>query len=178
MTRIDSIYVLHPAMRDHLAALRADLLAEKIPLQPFETMRSALRQHELFSQGRTKPGPGASAANPLGRMCTKADAWWSFHQYGLAVDMVFCATPGAWSWNEPEKGMWDRYTELARIHGLRTLSFERPHCELPVAIDALRRGEYPAGGDRDWEDALTGFIAEWGDRPGAPPVPHGRPGIG
>lgn len=45
----------------------------------FEGWRSPQRQASLYAQGRTAPG----------KVITKADAWQSIHQLGLAVDIVF-----------------------------------------------------------------------------------------
>ena len=186
MTRIDSVYVLHPVPREYVKSIQAELVREKIPLHPYETGRGPLRQQALYLQGRDKDhlGPDVTPDRPFGRTCTFSQAWHSAHQYLCAVDMVF-SVDGKWTWAEPERGMWAKYHEIALKNGMTPLYnrkgdlIEEPHIQLRgVAIDALRRGEYPAGGDRDWEDALTGFIAEWGDRPGAPPAPHGRPGIG
>jgi len=177
MTRTDYVYQLHPVMRLRLLDLRNDLRRESIPLELYEAARSPLRQRELWLQGRQKPG----------KKVTNADAWWSFHQFGCAVDLVFCTSPGAWSWEEPERGMWARYHELAKAHELTPLYnrngdlIEMPHVQLRgVAIDALRRGEYPAGGDREWEDTIARFVHEWQaafPAEPAPPIPHDRPAI-
>jgi hypothetical protein len=72
---------LHPALREKLVALDSALEAKHIPLALFEGARSPNRQVELYAQGR---GTGAT-----GHFVTKARAWESFHQYGLAVDYVF-----------------------------------------------------------------------------------------
>lgn len=49
------------------------------PVMIFEAWRSPQRQASLYAQGRTAPG----------KIITKADAWQSIHQLGLAVDIVF-----------------------------------------------------------------------------------------
>lgn len=53
----------------------------------FESYRSPARQDFLYAQGRGKPGP----------VVTKAKAWQSWHQYGLAVDLAV-RVDGQWSW--------------------------------------------------------------------------------
>lgn len=55
------------------------------PVQVFEARRSWERQGELYAQGRTV---GMSAPK-----VTKAPAGFSWHQYGLAVDIVFDSDP-------------------------------------------------------------------------------------
>lgn len=42
------------------------------------TLRSPKQQHQLYEQGRTIAG----------RVVTNADSWQSYHQYGLAIDLV------------------------------------------------------------------------------------------
>ena len=159
---------LHPAFLSCLAKLEAMLQTEGIPLQLFEGARSPFRQAELFAQGRTAGTPG--------RTVTKALPWMSFHQYGVAADMVFLSPAGAWSWDEPRPGLWDRYTELAAAAGLRTLSFERPHVEMPLSIGDLRNGVYPTGGDESWRAWLDDQIELWGSRTGGvPPLAIERP---
>lgn len=51
--------------------------------------RSIEQQDKLYSQGRTKPG----------KIVTKAKGGDSFHNYGLAIDVVF-KKKGEWSWAE------------------------------------------------------------------------------
>lgn len=58
------------------------------PIEFFETWRSPYRQSQLYAQGRTAPGA----------VITKADAWQSWHQYGVAFDIA-AKINGQWSWN-------------------------------------------------------------------------------
>lgn len=201
-TRQDDLF---PPFRQMIRDLVSRLRAEKtpIPLDVYETWRLPTRQLELWRRGRETLGPHATFtgdpekladamfrnavvhADPkaLGSTVTAAKPFWSFHQFGMAADLVFFpkaskGSPGAPSWDEPAKGMWDRYTELAHAVGLRTLSREKPHVEFPCAIDALRRGEYPEGGSHDWEAGLLRMIED-GRRAGlwVPPIADGRPAI-
>jgi peptidoglycan L-alanyl-D-glutamate endopeptidase CwlK len=59
-----------------------------IDVMVFEAWRSPQRQTFLYSQGRSAPG----------KIVTKADAWQSIHQLGLAVDIVFKDAKGNPSW--------------------------------------------------------------------------------
>jgi peptidoglycan L-alanyl-D-glutamate endopeptidase CwlK len=115
-------------LRPDFRAVYVDLIEEcarlGIPLQPFETARSPGRQSELYMRGRD-PGAG-----DYGRTVTRAKAYESAHQFGLGADSVFRLANGVWTWDEPEAGMWDTYTRLARARGLETLSFERPHVQI------------------------------------------------
>ena len=65
----------------------------KHPVQVFEGFRPIERQAELYAQGRTAPGAKVTNAAP----------GFSWHNYGLAVDIVSDADPvkpgPQWSWD-------------------------------------------------------------------------------
>ncbi len=152
--------LLHPVVRDSVQKVLADLRSANIPLFVFEAFRSPERQAYLYAQGRTRPGPKVTFAEP----------WRSYHQYGLAVDLVFNG-PGRWTWDEPRKGMWKRMHEIGERHGLMPLSFETPHLQLAgTSSSALLSGVYPAGGDDAWATNLNSAIAGWQGDPAAPPI--------
>ncbi len=69
---------LHPAIRDK--ARRFLHLAEKqgIKLRITDGVRTFQEQDNLYAQGRTKPG----------KIVTNAKAGESYHNYGLAIDVV------------------------------------------------------------------------------------------
>jgi peptidoglycan L-alanyl-D-glutamate endopeptidase CwlK len=153
--------ILHPVFRDALAGLVSDLAKADIPLFVFEGVRTPVRQTYLYAQGRTRPG----------KIVTYAKAWHSYHQYGLAVDMVFGGA-GKWSWDEPKKGMWKKYHELAKKHDLMPLDFETPHVQLSgTSSNALSEGRFPGGGDENWAEALASMVAAWTGSPTSPPPP-------
>lgn len=167
--RLVSLGCLHPTFRVRIATLQERLLIAGIPLRPYETGRTPARQAELFARGRDgKPG---------GRV-TKARAWESLHQYGLSVDFVFF-DGNKWSWNEPEPDMWQRYTSLCEALGLETLSFEKPHVQLPWSLADLQAGHLPPHGDAPYLEWLSAQVTSWGPgsqtvaglvHPGAPPI--------
>lgn len=166
MSRLATIEPLHATFRSRLTLVEEQCRREGIPLERYETVRTPWRQAELYARGRTQPGPKA----------TNAKAWRSFHQYGLAADMVF-KVGGDWTWTEPQPGLWVRYQEIAKAFGLNVLPFERPHIELPWSIEDARHGRYPPGGGDAWEAWLGSQIEQWGqyDRDAAgtfhPPAP-------
>ena len=90
---------LHPRFRLKVNQLISKLEAEGLPFRMFEGFRSARRQHELYQQGRSKPGARV----------TNADAWSSLHQYGVAADFVLYID-GQWSWDtsKNKKSWWQR----------------------------------------------------------------------
>lgn len=171
MPRITDTSILHLAFRERVRGLANDCDNAAIPLSVYETGRTPQRQVELYARGR---GDGET-----GKTATRAKAWESLHQYLLAADFVFFVD-GRWTWTEPRPGMWAKFTELARGRGLRPLSFERPHVELPVSLAALKAGQYPGDGGATWEDWIETQIENWGREPrtfdgiihpGAPPLP-------
>jgi peptidoglycan L-alanyl-D-glutamate endopeptidase CwlK len=139
------------------------LNAEGYPFQIFEAFRSPQRQAYLYAQGRTRPGS----------IVTRAKPWASYHQYGLAVDLVLRLN-GQWSWTTSGqyRAGWDRMHELGRSAGLEPLSWELPHLQVAgLRIDELKGGTYPAGGDENWAENLEAAVAGWSGGSGAPPPP-------
>ena len=153
---------LHPAFRAHAEDLAAK--AAVLGLRPYEGGRTPQRQRSLFNKGRVTGEPGA--------IVTHADAFESLHCYGLAEDFVFVVN-GKWTWDEPRNGLWAEFRRLVKGSGLRALSFEMPHVELPVSLADLKLGRYPVGGDAPWEDWLSENIDSW--EGWTPPAPFERP---
>ncbi|MEH8017543.1 M15 family metallopeptidase [Rheinheimera muenzenbergensis] len=170
MARDTEMEHLHPLFRQKVELLLQDLAKAKLPFRMFEGFRSPQRQHDLYCQGRTKPGAKV----------TNADAWSSLHQYGVAADFVLYID-GKWSWDDKgeRKAWWKKLHQLALQHQLEPLSWELPHLQLQqMQLAQLRAGKYPADGDADWAENLQHAIATWRGTPGAPPMPlaaSGRP---
>jgi peptidoglycan LD-endopeptidase CwlK len=175
MARDSNTAILHPVIRYVIPSLNVRLEQAGIPLQCYEAGRSPFRQAELYAVGRGTGTPG--------KHVTRARAWESYHQFGLAVDYVFFVD-NAWTWNEPEAGMWKQYQDIGATLGLRALSFEIPHLEFPAVLQLLQAGRYPDGGDDAWRYWLDTQIEQWGQEarlvgqithPGAPPLAIDRP---
>ena len=159
---------LHPVMRKKVEDLLDDLKKADVPMKVFEAFRPPERQAFLYAKGRTEPG---------GKV-TNAEPWESFHQYGLAVDMVIDkAGFGFWDESEQGKKWWAKYHELALENGLEPLSWEKPHVQMEgLTYQSLLAGEYPAGGDETWAVNLTQAIARWpGPNKPKPPGEQERP---
>lgn len=113
-----SLQYLHPIAVRQFQELADDLAkaheagATKTLFVPFESYRSPMRQDELYRQ---KP--------PV----TKARAWYSAHQYGLAVDFVaFDDEP----WGDDHD--WEFLKARAEAHGLTVpIKWDRVHVEHP-----------------------------------------------
>lgn len=142
--RQNDISNLHPVVRVAVVKVFTQLQAEGIPFRIFEAFRSPERQADLYAQGRTKSGDIVTYAQP----------WYSYHQYGLAVDFVLLVD-GDWSWssNGQKAAWWSRMHELGAQEELMRLNFETPHLQLAgTSSSALRHGIYPPQGDKSWYD--------------------------
>jgi len=147
--RLADLQLLVPEARSRVSWLLVALRAEGVPLEVFETARPPARQAYLYQIGRDPDSP------TFGRTVTHAMPWQSAHQWGFAADLVF-KVAGRWTWKEPEHGMWDRLTDLAKKADLRTLSFERPHVELPT-FSPSSKGPPPGPSDTEaWLAWLRG----------------------
>jgi len=69
---------LHPVVVAKARQLIKAMQAQGIVLTIHSGFRSPQEQSELYAKGRTKPG----------KKVTNADAWQSWHNYGLAFDVV------------------------------------------------------------------------------------------
>ncbi|GGG99763.1 peptidoglycan-binding protein [Mucilaginibacter phyllosphaerae] len=140
--RHNDINQLHPIVRKAAVKVFVQLQSEGIPFRIYEAYRFPERQADLYAQGRTKPGPIVTYAQP----------WSSYHQYGLAIDFVLFEN-GEWSWNDAgsKAKLWSKMHELGTQEGLMRLGFETPHLQIMgTSSSALRSGVYPAGGDKLW----------------------------
>lgn len=111
---------IHPKARPAFEGLAAVLKDQfetgqiKTLFLPFEGYRAPERQNYLFHVKKT----------------TKARAFQSAHNYGLAVDYV-PFVKGDWSWDESHD--WDALDFCARQRGLmRPIKWDRPHIEHPI----------------------------------------------
>lgn len=150
---------LHPNMRARVVRVMEAVEAEGLPLRVFEAWRAPERQRHLFEQGRTRPGAVVTFARP----------WESYHQHGLAVDIVG-HVDGKFTWELPD-ATWRRLHQIGAAHGLERLGFETPHLQLAgLRIAELMEGDWPDGGDASWHAMLGDAIGRWDGRPAAPPL--------
>ncbi|MGZ3397697.1 MAG: M15 family metallopeptidase [Caulobacteraceae bacterium] len=159
---------LHPVVRAAVSAVLETLHGRGVPFQVFEAFRAPERQAWLYAQGRTRPGG----------IVTKAQAWQSYHQYGLAVDLVLFRQ-NAWSWSTAgaDAGLWTMMHDVAQAHGLRPLSFEAPHVEFagPDWKDLQQGRGFPPDGNATWLDAVSEAASRWSANHGAPAAPPLHP---
>lgn len=86
-----SMNLLYYPFRQKVEGALNEVNKNGIPLKVFETFRTRRRQSELWAQGRTAPGKKITWVRP-GE---------SYHNYGLAVDLVLFID-GQWTWDYPE----------------------------------------------------------------------------
>jgi len=109
--------LLYPKFYEKLSKGVEKARASGLDIHIFETFRSAERQEHLYVQ---KP------------QVTWTRGWMSWHQYGLAADLVF-GGPGKWTWN----GDYDKVRDFMLGEGLRGLGEkDRGHFEYqhPLSI--------------------------------------------
>lgn len=113
---LDRIQTLHPAVRESatsvLAEATAALTGKAIPRFAF-TFRSFSEQEALYAQGRTTKGSIVTNARP----------GYSYHNYGLAFDIVLIINGKEASWDMrtdfdgdaiPD---WMEVVKIAKAHG-------------------------------------------------------------
>lgn len=107
---------LAPFFSQLLQLAIAEAQEQGYPIHLFEGYRSPQRQDYLFEQGRSRDG----------KIITKAKAWQSWHQFGLAADLAF-KHDGKWRWDNDDP--WDKVHDIMHEYGFETLSWERAHVQ-------------------------------------------------
>lgn len=138
---------LHPRVRKMAERLLADAKAAGIPLTVTFTLRSMETQAALYAQGRTKPG----------KIVTNARAGYSYHNFGLALDVVPTSLLALPSWGDTPahqkatNALWARVGAIGKAIGFRwggdfKSIKDRPHFEWSgdLALADLRSGKRPA----------------------------------
>lgn len=121
---------VHPDLREKVEAIQVVMAAEGYDLRPLEGFRTPERQAMLLS---------------LGSGVTKAGAWSSCHNYGLAVDAtVYVDGLPSWDLGNPHvlAGLL-RFGELAEVLGLNwggrwKAPVDYPHVEMKADCGAAK----------------------------------------
>lgn len=124
---------LEPRFAEKVLALLTMASAAGMQVDAHMGMRTWEKQEAIYAQGRTRPG----------KIVTNAKPGFSWHNYGLAVDVVF-KKGGAWSWSEEHP--WAKLGALGKQCGLEwggdwKTSKDRPHFQFTGGLsirDALR----------------------------------------
>ena len=100
---IERIQLLHPKLRKEAAEIYAEICAAlrgRAMCRFSYTLRTFAEQDKLYAKGRTEPGP----------VVTKAKGGLSYHNYGLAVDIVLIIdTDGD---GKHERAAWDQKSDF------------------------------------------------------------------
>lgn len=140
-----------PALADKIRQMSERLSVEEIHFRVTQGLRSWNEQASLYAQGRSLPG----------KVVTNAAPGYSYHNFGLAVDVVPMTSLGP-DWNESHPA-WQRLvlvgTSLGLVAGAEWRTFpDYPHFQLtgkfPVSPDDEVRQIFRDGGmERVWEEA-------------------------
>lgn len=93
---------LHPVLRDKIKLLLQEAKKQGLNVIPFEGYRSMAKQKRLYESGRG---------------VTRAPAGYSYHNYGLAVDLVFVNEAGKPSWDNQHD--WQKLGQIGKKLGLQ-----------------------------------------------------------
>ena len=136
---------VHPILMSRIVSLATQLGIEDIPLRVTQGLRDWNEQNALYAQGRDgNPGP----------IVTNAPAGYSWHNYGLAVDVVpMDVQPGQPDWNISHPA-WKRIIESSKTFSLFSGSEFRtfpdwPHlqpAEIPESPTDTDRQDFTDGG--------------------------------
>ena len=88
---LERIKLIHPKLRDEVMEIYDEIseaLSGSAMCRFSHTLRTFAEQNVLYAQGRTKPGS----------IVTNAKGGLSYHNYGMAIDIVLIAN-GAASWD-------------------------------------------------------------------------------
>lgn len=103
-TSLDSVYALHPEVREKVLILMARMQERGMPVYMHQGYRTEAKQNELYDQGRSEPG----------NIVTYARGLESAHNYGLAADLIFVKH----NWSPPYSSWWQELGAEARKLGL------------------------------------------------------------
>ena len=111
---LDRIELLHPALRAEAKEIYSEIcerLTGRAMCRFSHTLRTFAEQDALYAQGRKVVGP----------IVTKAKAGQSFHNYGLAIDIVLIVDGKTASWDNAtdfDKDGLSDWQEVVYVFGL------------------------------------------------------------
>lgn len=133
--------VLHPRVRSMAQQLLSAAAKAGIAVQIVQTGRTLGEQAELYAQGRTEPGEIVTNAKPGS----------SFHNFGLAIDVVPVVLIHKPNW-DPTSPLWAKLGAIGKAIGFRWGGdfhsiVDRPHFEWSgepsLTLADLRAGKRP-----------------------------------
>jgi peptidoglycan L-alanyl-D-glutamate endopeptidase CwlK len=113
------INTLHPSIREKVKLFQLKAKQQLIPFRITSGGRSYLEQAEIYAQGRTKPGKIVSFAPPGS----------SYHNFGLAFDIIPLNSLGKGDYNSPN---WEKIIKLGKSLGFYSgVDFPKGKKDLP-----------------------------------------------
>src|SRR4051812_25246884 len=166
---------VHPELGKRVRSMITALEVEGILLRVTEGLRPWSRQADYYAKGRTvmsdipcvhahaQRAPGTCAEHPLGATVTNAQPGHSWHQFGLAVDVVpddqsVGGFQADWNTDHP---VWKKVIAVGEAAGLESGSEWRtrpdwPHFQLtsiPISpTDLTRQTFQQAGMQETWKE--------------------------
>ena len=148
MTDSRSLADLHPRVRAMAEQLLALAAAAGIPLTVTFTLRSLETQAKLYAQGRSAPG----------KIVTNARAGYSYHNFGLALDLTPTELLALPNWGDTPahqartNALWAKLGAIGKSIGFRwggdwtPAKRDRPHFEWSgtLTLADCRAGRRPA----------------------------------
>ncbi len=137
--RIDVRPLYQPFLGMYLGVLAA-CSAEGADFWATCGLRTPDEQTLEYLKGRETIGPNASPLKPLGDTVTRARAYFSFHQYGIATDSTRDGDkkPGLQpSWKREDYAVLVRHAEARGLRALGPIMGDWPHLELPIEKKGL-----------------------------------------
>jgi peptidoglycan LD-endopeptidase CwlK len=130
---------VHPTVREKAIELIKRAHAQGINVLITQGLRTIAEQNELYAQGRTKPS----------KIVTNAKGGYSYHNFGLAFDIVIQNADGSLCWNTGDK-RWQTVGAIGKSLGLEWGGEWRkfpdyPHFQLTFGLTLadLRAGKQP-----------------------------------
>lgn len=150
---------LHPKLAEAATKIVAEAKARGLSVGLHSGLRTWEEQSRLYELGRSVKNPdGATEANPRGNIVTKTIAGYSWHNYGMAMDIVFKDAKGNWTWEKTDDE-WEQLGKIGEMYGFiwggRWKSKDEPHFELKcsLSIFAARKVAILSGIEYVWNEA-------------------------
>lgn len=149
---------IHPLLARSIHSLADQMLLENPPIQirVTQALRTWNQQASLYDQGRSAPG----------KVVTNAPAGHSYHQFGLAVDLVPFSSENLPDWNTSHP-IWLRLIQIGTSLGLKAGATFRsfpdcPHFQLTGSLpdspdDEVRQTFKDGGIISVWRQAFPDF---------------------
>lgn len=122
---------LHSKVVEALSTTVNEAKARGMSVAMHMGLRTIKEQDALYAKGRTVPGS----------IVTNAPGGMSWHNYGLAVDIVFKDSKGIWTWSD--KCDWDGLGQVGKMFGFEwggdwTKFPDLPHFQMRGKIPSIR----------------------------------------